>query len=300
MKKLLIILAVIFLYACVKLTSGKRFQNDYIVMSGNIFAGEYITLKEPIFIGKTIDVNDINIVDLFVYNAKVYILDKENKNRQDLIFGAEIDENIFNVGYYDPTESFMIESGRTYLLVAIVGQDSVWAETTVPDPFSILENEGFTDDKNSDFPEIVHSRIDDLYPIKLKVSDQDEKAVYIEYYCLEDWENAFYILSDYLGEKPQSALEYENTMSGSPRKNTSLNIYLPKEDQTIETINNQFHFIFYGSYKVSVHIVDDNFLKYRYKSMGYFHGGINNGIGFFGSMSRKLLYTNINPSPSAE
>ena len=302
MVKLLSLLITIILLAnftaCADLTSGRRFHEPYMVIAGTIIAGEPISRDNPIFIGRTIDVNGGNLLDLFIANATVFIEEVESEQRQQLFPVPIVIGDIFNIsmGYFDPTGNFIIKPGKTYRLTAIVGVDTVWAETTVPDEFTVLENFGYIQNLSETFPQMSHSDIDRYFPIEISVGRQENKRVFIEFYCLEKWENAYYVLSDFLGSTPINAADYENPMNGAPRRMTDFGVYFPSQrdgQYIIRTPFNQLHFIFFGKYRVTVKIVDENFHTYRYKSEGFFHGGVNNGIGFFGSASRQVLFTEI-------
>ena len=295
MKLFISLILILALTSCVEFTSDKRFATEYIVMSGTIYAGETITLESPIFIGRSVSVNIIDIRRLFISDAQVYITDIETSISQDLSFGY--DEDNFKIGYYDPSESFIIESGKTYRLTAIVGRDTVWAETTVPQDFEILENSGYTYDVNSVYPKMVFNEIDEFHTITLRVTDEIETVVYLEHYCLEEFEDATFIRTSGLIERTlESEEDYESFMSGFPRRSSFIFNYFPslvEGELLVRTIGNSQDFIFYRRHRVTVAVVDENFFKYRYKSMSFFQGGINNGIGFFGSAVRKILYTDV-------
>ena len=297
--KLITIIALLAsIIACTDLTSSKRFHKDYIVIAGTIIAGEPIRASNPIFVGKTIGINQGNLADMFIRNAEVFIEEIESEQRQRLfpISFNIIDVFNVNMGYYDPTGGFIIESGKTYRLTAIVGADTVWAETTVPDAFIVLENSGYTHNPLGTFPRMPHSDIDRLYPIEISVSRQKNTRVFVEYYCLEDWSNAYYVLSDFFGTTPENAADYEHPMNGSPRRMVDFGVYFPNQRDELYVIRkpfNQLHFIFYGRYRVTIKVVDENYYTYWYRTEGFFHGGVNNGIGFFGSASRQILFTEI-------
>lgn len=295
-KILSLLILTIALASCDNLTSGKRFNKDYIVLSGTIFANETITLENPIFIGSTVDVNSGNITDFLYHDAIVYIKDTETNQKQYLSFGFNQTDKGYNIGYFDPTNSFLIESGKTYRLTAFVGADSIWAETTVPDDFTVLENQGYTDDANAQYPSMAHKDIDDLYSLEISVSKLEETRINVEYFCLEDWRNAYFVLNDFMGDKPEKETDYENTMNGFPRRNVDFYTYFPRhinDEFLIKIPFNQVNYIFYGKHRVTVQVIDENSYKYKYKSQGYFNGGVKNGIGYFGSAARKILYTNV-------
>jgi hypothetical protein len=52
-------------------------------------------------------------------------------------------------------------------------------------------------------------------------------------------------------------------------------------------------FVFYGRYQVTATVMDDNYYKTKYMPEGYYHGGVHNGLGCFGSSSGGVMYTKI-------
>ncbi|MCK9328914.1 MAG: hypothetical protein M0Q94_03465 [Candidatus Cloacimonetes bacterium] len=294
-KYLVLIFCLMILISCNQNTSGIRFENDYIVVSGMLYGGEYITQENPIFIGKTIDISNGNLLDFYYSDAEVKIIEDSTGKSINLEFFIQNQGNKVLIGYYDPTESFLIDFGKTYNLIAYVNDDSVWASTKIPDDFSILPNEGFTYNPEADFPQMIYDDIDNQYPVQISVKEGIETVLYEEYYCLESWYNAYYI-QDMFEEKPETESDYEDSMTGYPRKAISYGRYLPK------IVDNEFliripfvksGFTFYGKHQVTLSLIDNNYFYYLYKTQGYFQGGVNNGIGYFGSASRKKLYTNI-------
>ena len=51
--------------------------------------------------------------------------------------------------------------------------------------------------------------------------------------------------------------------------------------------------VFYGRLSITIYNIDDNFYQYLYKPEGYNFGGIQNGIGYFGSVSGSTIYTEV-------
>jgi hypothetical protein len=52
-------------------------------------------------------------------------------------------------------------------------------------------------------------------------------------------------------------------------------------------------FVFFGNYKVSAYITDDNYYRYKYMPEGYLYGGVQNALGYFGSASGSVFYTKV-------
>lgn len=293
---IIILISIISLVSCQDYVSGTRFNNDYVVVSAVLYGGETISKENPVFIGKTIDVRGGNIFDFFYDDAVVKIIDIETGNMQILDFFVDITQNRPKIGYYDTSENFIIESGKTYKLIAYVNNDSVWATTTVPNPFEIMPNPGFTANPDTIFPKMVYNAIDSRYTVELNVFDENEKVVMEEYYCMEEFKNAYFILDNFWGKQPETESDYESTMTGFPRKRQSFYSFLPRQINSKNIISLPFlksSFIFYGKHRLTISVIDNNYYSYLYKTQGYFHGGINNGIGYFGSATRQTIYTEV-------
>ena len=299
--RIVIILWVLSASGCIELTSGKRYQNDYIVVAGALIAGKPITMENPIFIGRTIDIDNFYLErmvlpDLLVYIENVKTAEKQFLSYSDNISDSLYNQPILNIGYYDLSDSFIIDHLTKYRIVAKIGADSVWAETSVPDSFVVEFSEFFTADVHSVFPAISYNELVDLEPLQIIVNKKEEMTIQVEYYCLQEWETAYWVFADKSDQTPQSALEYENIISGYPRKKVVTNTYLPEfidDKYTILLPIAQNDFLFYGEYRIRISIVDDNISDYKNNKSGFYSGGINNGIGYFGSIATFDVFTNI-------
>ena len=291
---IMLVIFLIFLSSC-DLTSGKRHNENFIVITANIYAGEYITKDNPILITRSISVNGGSLDMLLVDDALVTIQEKETEISCRLRFFIDYKSGAF--GYYDPLESILVESSKTYVLTVKVQGVAITAETTVPDEFMVLPNAGYTTDGNATFPSMIHKTIDELYPIEIKVDKQENIPIFVEYYCLEDWPYVMYVYDDWIGDMgPATEEDYEGIMDGFPRRNTFYATAYPHIDENGFVITvpfSQLNYFFYGEYRTTVMRIDENYFKYLYKSEGYLHGGVQGGIGYFGSASRITLYTKI-------
>lgn len=286
--------------SCTDFTSEKRFNEDYIVITGMIYSNKPITMENPIFVGTTADINNLDIESLAVKSAVVYILDLKNNIKHYLSFdhnmpdSALIQEQL-KIGFYDTLEEFIPVSGNSYRIVVKINTDSVYAETTIPKDFITEPNEKFIDNENTEIPLLEYHQIDN-YPIQLKLNNCDELPILMEYYCLEEWYNAYWISENDLKETPKSPNHYENTLNGAPRLKSQLSTYSPtiiNDEYIIKLASKMSDYTFYGKHRIRVAIVDENYYNYKFKSTGYFHGGVINGVGYFGSATRYTLYTNI-------
>jgi len=286
------------------LTSEKRFTPGTVVITGMIYAGEYITQRNAIYIGRSVEIDKISIEAFETGVDSVCITDLSSDPiiSKKLTFTTTIINNRPKIGYYDPDNNFIIISGHTYRIVAYVATgDSVYGETTVPDRFDMLPNEKYVTNKDSiGTVEMKHTEIDDLWPLKIDVHSTDARAVYMEYYCLYDYEDfdgkPYLVMGDYMNmdfpiDKPE---DYDSFMDGYPRKNKYYDKIRPTQGNILTIPFNQFNYLFYGPYQTTIFVIDDNFFKYIYKNQGYLHGGVyNGGIGYFASAYRQTVYTTI-------
>jgi len=285
-----------------ELTAPKRFKKDYIVITGFIFANEPVTKQNRIFVGVTADANHLKLEDLILQNALVYIIDLETDEKYYFTFYHNIPENQIIedpliIGFYDPLELFIPEHGKTYRIVVLYENEIVYAETTVPSNFTVIQNNYFVSDEYLVIPSISVDKIDDIV-LEIKVSNIDKHILIIEYFCLEEWNNAYWINQNEYN-KPINKLDYENIISGYPRRKRVLETFLPNEvneEHIISLTLNKSNFLFYGKYKVSLLIINENYYNYQNTNMGMFNGGIVNGIGYFDSASRQVFFTNISPN----
>ena len=284
---------IIIFTSCMDATSGRRFEKDYIVVAGSIYSGEPI-YNYPLIIGKTSDlVNNLNLLDLVILHADVTIEEVESRDSTVLRF------NLPKRGYVDETKAFIISAGKTYRLTVRIGDDVVWAQTTVPNEFELIDfQDSYTYDSDRlYFPKVIHSEIDLKHPLRMLVPNRRETQIRIEYFCLEEYEDAYivYPFSDYLGDRPENKEDYDgNEYDPGFRKNIEISSLFPNEENIMTIPFHQLQFRFYGDHKITINIIDENFYKYRYKSQGYFHGGISTGgIGYFGSATSHVVYTRV-------
>jgi len=287
--------------SCMDLTSGKKYLKDETVVAGIIYSSKSINKDSPIYLGKTKDIDNLYLEDMVLSSILVYIVDIETEKRQYLTYYDNISDSLYQqpvlkVGYYDATQTFNIVSGQTYRLIAKTGVDSVWAETTVPLDINILPNNGFSFDVNIDPPSIAYHQIDNFNPLGIQLKEHKSSTIIIEIYCMEEWTDAYFVLSNEQFETPKSAVDYENIISGYPRKKViiqQVNVDDINSKSTINIFLAQTDFTFFGRYRVSISLVDDNYHNFLCNKLSYLNGGIIGGLGYFGSATQKIIYTTI-------
>lgn len=287
---------VIVIVSCTEFTSPERFTEEAYYLTGILKAEKTVDFDNPIIIGKTIPVEGGVLDDLLIFDADVmlYKLDTLDVvlDSTALIFQV----NPFGqIGYIDISENMIIEPENKYLIEARIDTTNlIWAETTVPKTIQVIADPtGYITDPTAPvWPEIVFENIDLEHPIQIITQDNETFNLHAEFYCLENWYEAEYIFAMEENTYPEDEDEYESEADGSPRKTTTFYIFQPTEN-LINFSFYQYAFNFYGRYQVTVSSIDDNYLNYLYKPEGYNHGGINGGVGYFGSAVSQVMYTTV-------
>jgi hypothetical protein len=302
MRQILIItLIAITLAACADTTSSRRYEEaPYYVINGKLTAGEPLTLSAPVFVGKTVSTDGSNLNDMVIADAEVFIRDvTDNPNGpiDSLTFDIAIGSDDVTMGYFDPDSTLIPQCGHTYRIVAIIPgvEDSVWAETTVPKLMTVLPDPAFTTDPNGEYPSIPWETSDSQHPLRAQLTTGDQFNLFVQFYCLEEsYEDVEWTITFGSSDKPADQDEYEDPASHEPRKIEFFYRSEPEaQDDGYFIRESRFKtFVwFYGRYRIKYYSIDDNYYNYLYNSEGFKHGGVHNGLGYFGSASGNTLYT---------
>ncbi|MCD4827829.1 MAG: DUF4249 domain-containing protein [Candidatus Cloacimonetes bacterium] len=297
----LILLTVLLLAACESFTGPERWTNGpYIVITGNLEMGRPITLERAIFVGRTTSTNGGSYMDMFIDDAEVIVRDLNDGTVDSLEFDSNLSNDGILMGYIDPDSSFIPQVGHKYrIVVNIPGEaDSIWAETIVPNPLQIVSDDAFTFDTTGGWPELVWETANIEHPLRLQAETDTTTVLRFEFYCLEEWQDVSYTMS-FMGMsgEPEDEDEYEDPVSGWPRKNDFFYKFQPQlhDDGNYYVIDRGYNMNiwFYGRYSITIDHIDDNYYHYLYKPEGYRHGGVHNGVGWFGSLSGQTVYTRV-------
>ncbi|MDO9577932.1 MAG: hypothetical protein Q7J16_08610 [Candidatus Cloacimonadales bacterium] len=295
----------ILLISCTDFTSPERNTEQQYYLTGLLVAGKSVDFDNPVIFGKTISTENGSFVDLFIGGANVTLYEMNNSGSiQDSVSLfcfplpiPEINDTLFL--YIDIDQYLTIKPEMSYKIEVKNEDDLVWAVTQVPKSIHVwadslvTENSGYTTDPNPPvWPEMVYDTIDLEHPIQIETQDNDIINLLIDFYCLEEWYDARLVHAFGGEEYLEDEEDYENPGDGSPRKTSIFYTFLPN-DNLVNFSFYQYAFVFYGRYEVTVKSIDDNYLHYIYKPEGYNYGGINGGIGYFGSASSSKIYTKI-------
>ncbi|MFC1887265.1 hypothetical protein ACFLYK_00475 [Candidatus Cloacimonadota bacterium] len=307
MKYILLLAIIAAILGCDDFTSEVRYDDSVYTLTGLLYEGESVTVDNAIFIGRSIDAYGGNLNNVIIDNAlvKLYNVTRNDSIQLEfVIVPPQNDGDLPLIGYYDPTGSFNIFANETYRIKADIPVDNTYisleATTIIPDSIvaNVLQDTAFISDPLNEFPELVFDTANQEHPLNIGTFSPETVKLKVEFYCLEEYNNAYYI-QDFPGanDTPEDEEEYEDPIWGFPRKIWYYTEYNPNptnEDYyLIIDAGYKVNFIFYGRYKLTVSSVDENYYNFLYMTNNYLHGGIINGFGYFGSVSEDVIYTKV-------
>lgn len=181
------------------------------------------------------------------------------------------------------------------------------ATITVPDYMEInmdyydhaVPDSDFADEEPQVYPKVKYELINDDYPVFCRFDNDDVVYSYYNFYCMEDFSTDLEFtvpFMDYTHLEEEDEGAYNNPMEKNFRESNMLWRYIPQHFVDDYILLNDYYangFTFYGKYRLTIYSVDLNFYTYKYHSESYFHGGINGGIGYFGTVSGEDYYTEV-------
>ena len=256
------------------------------------------------YITRSTSIEEFDPLNLFVTDAIVRIIDTGTLLEWQLLAVPDLAE--FKIKYVDPDEH-LIQPQHTYRIeVTIPGREQkITAETTVPfkaeiEPDLYNYGNGYSLYQVT-MNDLLFSEIDQKYPLALNTGSFSGACNFMaEMYCLEDFSQDLEFTTPVFGfEHPDATMEDEYNAGGesirrirfmgpytsSPHEGLSGNHLVVKDYRQA--------FVFYGRYSVSLFIVDNNYYRYTFMPEGYFYGGVQGGLGFFGSASGGNMYARI-------
>jgi hypothetical protein len=305
-KSVITLLIILCIFGCDSPTSGPRFETEQYVITGLLHENQPLTLDEPIFVGKTVDLTAGNLNELVIMDADVTITHLQSNQQWPLAFGMGQDaKGAPLVGYYDPTATLLPQQGQSYRIMAYIPQDdgsldSVYAQTRIPEhiEFELDESVFTADTLATGWPQLVYETANTEHPLHIRVPDDQSMRMYFSFYCLEEWYNAYFTIDNLPEEKPESHEDYDDPITGQPRMVSYFSLFSGELDPVsgsyyIHDRGYKSNLLFFGRYRISVFHVDENYYRYLYKPEGYNFGGVEQGIGYFGSRSGQSIYTRV-------
>ncbi|MBN2411469.1 hypothetical protein JXQ31_07235 [candidate division KSB1 bacterium] len=260
---------------CENNPSEPDFQNE-ITVFGYLYGNEALGPERAISIFNTRPVTSYyDPYEAAVKDADVTITLKSDGSVTKLIPVSN------KPGYYY-NDSLHIIPKETYLLTVKTGDRIVTASTTVP---AELESESQLSTNSINYE--YNTNLGYEKPVFLEHENADQ-IIMVEMYCNEPYNNAEYVNPFNGHNYPDDEEEYEGSGSGEPRRIYAL---VPFKDLVSGLYNNRntiywysSMIVFYGSNTLHIMAIDDNMHHFLTKENPELSGGVNGGIGVFGSL----------------
>jgi hypothetical protein len=308
----------ILLTSCTDFVSPKRFTEPHYTVNALLKSGTSISQENPVSICK---VPGLNLSEVFVLDAIVTIKEYQKNpatNNYDILtkqfnltLGLNPVDAMFVPCYFDPANN-LIQSGFKYHIdVTIPGYDKIIsADTIVPEAAELVPNfnytptagQGYTTDPADTLASIPFSQVDLNYPVSVKLVGADRQQTVnfiVELYCREEFSTQLEYTTAFMGlEHPTEADEDNYYSSGDTiRRFMIMSKFISKQHTDgkwyVSWTDYRQAFGFYGKYRVTALVLDENYWNYRSKPEGYYYGGVKNAFGCFGSASGGVMYTKI-------
>ncbi len=271
----MVLLLLLILNFCAKNPSAPEYQKE-VVIFGFLWGNEYLSEQHAIMVNYTAPVQQsYSINDAAIENAVVKL--------KDLSTGHEVllKEIADRPGFYYHDE-LLIKPNAAYLLTVHIEDKLVTATTTVP-PLLTLETK--LDSEAVNF--VYRDNLGFEKPIKL-FCENEEQIIYVDMFCNEDWQNAEYLDSFGANSKPKNRAEYDQGKNAEPRH---IQAFMRLKDLKTSFYPDEYvifwyhsMIVFYGSNTMQLLAIDANYHNYLYQEHPELKGGINGGIGVFGSV----------------
>lgn len=303
----ILLVAMLLLSACSDFTSGPRFDGEVITIAGLLVAGQTISAENPVYITRSTDIDSFDPMNIFVTEAEVRIIELDT----DTVWALNpiLDLTEFRVKWIDEAENLIVPEYSYRIEVRVPGNETVIsAETTVPYTVELnpdfygynVAGEGYSFSED-EMGSVVHNTADIRYPLALNTFDRTERRNLVaELYCMEPFSTELEYTTAVFGQtNPTEDMEDAYYSPGEGfRRIMIMGRFVPvlhpeHQENYILVRNFRQGFIFYGRYRVKAYITDDNYYKYKYMPEGYLHGGVQNGLGYFGSASGGVMYVRV-------
>jgi len=302
--RLLLPLFLLLTLSCSKSTAPERFSGTVYSVACLLVSDSPINTEHPVYITRSTSIEEFDAYQLFVSDAVVQIKDLDTNEEWSLTAIPDLAE--MKIKYIDLNDHPIQALHRYRLEATIPGYDkTIWAETTVPLAATVVPDiyqhgGGFSHDEAT-MPNIIYDQIDQLYPLAMNTGTTSSTFNFLgEMYCLEDFSTSLEFTTPVMGiDHPTSDMEDAYYAGGeSIRRIKFMGRYasMPQSgmDGNYLVIKDYRQaFVFFGRYRLSLYIVDDNYYQYTFSPEGYFHGGVHNALGYFGSASGGRVYANI-------
>lgn len=306
LRHILILLVILLSLTACEYTSKPRFEGDVYTVAGLLVAGRSVSTENPIFVTRSTSIADFDPFALFVADAQVSVIDLASQERWELEVALDPTRGFV---YIDPQQR-IVQAEHSYRLeVQIPGYAQIiWAETTVPIQVTAITDlfgnnppgTGWSLDP-SDTNTVKYSLLDEQYPIALGTGNATGNYNFMaEVFCREPFSTDLEWTTPIFGiTNLDASLEpIYNSNGQSFRRVQFMGVFTP---QTKPGLEGRYLLLpdygtsvaFYGRYRISAFIIDDNYYEYSYRPEGYFYGGVHNALGYFGSASGADYYARV-------
>jgi hypothetical protein len=270
-----VVLLPLLLSGCDSAPTRPKYVEE-IAVSACLYVGETISNSNAFILTRT------RPVDEYYDSGEAAIRDAVVTLRAD---GATREDTLRMVApgrYANP--AFVVRPLTTYHLKAQAGGATITASTTTPIAFDVLRAPRV-------LPDVMrHAAIADSFPLVVDCRDP-EQIFFVDVYCLEEYQNARYVYRMGTAEHPKDYAEYGGD-NGEPRH---ISTYFRLKDLGGGEAGYRISFYgdmmaFYGEYQVGIFSIDQNYYSYLYRDRPELNGGINGGIGVFGSACRRQYH----------
>jgi hypothetical protein len=295
---IMIITGAMLLSSCSENVSEKRYTDSFYYVSCVLAAQNYIDGEQAVMLGSTLDIENAQWDMLPVRTATVTITEYTPDGIENQV--VELLWNNESRGYIDEDHELLIKEECAYhLRIVTIEGEILEADTTVPKAIVVLGDSQISESPAWAFEEPTEEWLslpaeiaDSEHPVQIATDDNEEFNLYTEFWCYEDYLDAEYIYPENDHDFPDDEEEYMGSVQQYPRRSMGFYMYQP-ENGIVNFNSYQGQMKFYGRTRLEVYSIDDNYLNYLYKSEGYMAGGIQGGIGIFGSKYGRKLYTRV-------
>ncbi|PKN73625.1 MAG: hypothetical protein CVU50_02610 [Candidatus Cloacimonetes bacterium HGW-Cloacimonetes-3] len=293
--------------SCTKFTAPERFEGEVYSLAGLLVAGKSISVQNPVYITRSTTIEAFDPLSLFVTDAIVTVKDLSNPAQWTL--SVYNDSAEMKVKYIDPADHIIQPEHRYRIEIQIPGHTQlITAETTVPAQAQLIPDylqnnipaEGYSLTETP-VSTLKYDDIDIKYPLAMNTGAFSGACNFMaEMYCMEDFSTELEFTNPIFGiEHPDAEMEDAYNAGGeSIRRIQFIGRYISQpqngsNDNYLLIKDYRQAFVFFGRYQITLWIADDNYYKYTYMPEGYFHGGVNGALGFFGSVAGGTMYAKI-------
>jgi len=272
---LMVALMILISISCDKNPTGPDYQKE-ITIYGYLWGNESLNADRAILVSYTRPVDEkYSLSDAIPQNAVVTL---KNESTGEVI---QLDDSPDRPGFYF-NDSLTIEPKTTYTLTVDADEKTITASTTIP-PALILETNLLYDERNH----VYRDNLGFNKPVTLDC-ENEEQIIYVDMYCNESWQNAEYIDNFGPHEKPEDREQYDQGKNAEPRH---IQAFMRLKDLKTEFYPGEYvvfwyhsMIVFYGSNTMQILAIDDNYHNFLHKEHPELNGGVNGGIGVFGSV----------------